>query len=221
MRGGFFSVFRDNMPYKVILAEASPSVQKVVQMAFTEPDFEVHTIEDGLRTIESLPRIDPDAVLLALALPTRDGYEVGRYLRSREEFRKAGLILIKNAFEPLDTERLRGIDYDGIVQKPFDSESLARLVLETIERKKTPPSFPEEALIEEPSASLPLFQEEEFMPPPSSSRSRDEVEDKIRSVLRDEVLSMERELEKRLKASLRTELREWLDREKNKNEDPG
>ena len=204
------------MPYKVILAEVSPSVQKVVQMAFTEPDFEVHMIEDGLRTIESLARIDPDAVVLALALPTRDGYEVGRYLRSREEFHKAGLILIKNAFEPLDMERLRGIEYDGLVQKPFDSESLARLVLEVIERKKTPPSFPEEALIEDaPSAeALPLFPEEEFMPPPASSRSRDEVEDRIRSVLRDEILSMERELEKRLKASLRTEFEEWLDREK-------
>jgi len=204
------------MPYKVILAEASPSVQKVVQMAFTEPDFEVHTFEDGLRTIESLARIDPDAVLLGLALPSRDGYEVGLYLRSREEFRKAGLILIKNAFESLDMERLQGIDYDEIVQKPFDSESLARLVREIIDRKKSPPSFPEEALLEEAPAAdaLPLFQEEEFIPPPASSRSKDEVEEKIRTILRDEILSMERELEKRLKASLRAELKECLDREK-------
>jgi len=204
------------MPYKVILAEASPSVQKVVQMAFPEPDFEVHTFEDGIRTIESLARIDPDAVLLGLALPSRDGYEVGLYLRSREEFRKAGLILIKNAFESLDMERLQGIDYDGIVQKPFDSESLAGLVREIIDRKKSPPSYPEEALIEEAPAvdPLPLFQEEEFIPPPSSSRSKDEVEEKIRIILREEILSMERELEKRLKASLRAELKECLDREK-------
>ena len=204
------------MPYKVILADASPSVQKAVQMAFSEPDFEVHTIEDGLRTIESLARIGPDAVVLGLALPSRDGYEVGRYLRSREEFRKTGLILIKNAFESLDMERLRGIDYDEIVQKPFDSESLVRLVREIIDRKKTPPSFPEEALIEEASVAdePPLFEEEEFIPLPASSRSKDEFEERVRSVLRDEILSMERELEKRLKSSLRAELKEWLDREK-------
>jgi CheY-like chemotaxis protein len=204
------------MPYKVILAEASPSVQKVVQMAFSEPDFEVHTIEDGLQAIESLARINPDAVLLSLALPSRDGYEVGRYLRSREEFRKAGLVLLKNAFEPVDGERLRGLDYDEIVQKPFDSEGLARLVREIVDRKKTPHSFPEEALIEESSAAgvLPLFKEEEFMPPASSSPSRDEVEEKVRNMLRDEILTVERELEKRIKASLRAEFKEWLDREK-------
>jgi len=204
------------MPVKVILAEASPSVQKVVQMAFSEPEFEVQTIEDGLQAIESLARVNPDAVLLSLALPSRDGYEVGRYLGSREEFRKAGLVLLKNAFEPLDAERLRGIDYDEVVQKPFDSENLVRLVREIVERKKTPPSFPEEALIEDAPAEdiLPLFKEKEFFPPPLSSRLGDEVEEKVRSMLRDEILSVERELEKRLKASLRAEFTEWLDREK-------
>lgn len=204
------------MPYKVILADSSPSVQKLVQMAFTEPDFEVHTIEDGLHTIESLARINPDAVLLSLALPSRDGYEVGRYMRSREDLHKMGLILLKNAFEPLDEEKLRGIEYDEIVQKPFDSERLAQQVREIIDRKKSPHSFPEEALIEEMPAAgvLPLFKEEEFVPPPSSARPGDEVEEKIRNMLRDETLSMERELEKRLKASLRAEFKEWQDREK-------
>ena len=204
------------MPYKVILADASPSVQKVVQMAFSVPDFEVHTFEDGLQAIESLAGISPDAVLLSLALPSRDGYEVGRYLRSREEFRKAGLVLLKNAFEPVDAERLRGLDHDEIVQKPFDSEGLAQLVREIIDRRKTPHSFPEEALIEEPSptAVRPLFKEEEFMPPLSSSQRGDDAEEKVRNIIRDEILSMERELEKRLKASLRAEFKEWLDREK-------
>jgi DNA-binding response OmpR family regulator len=204
------------MPYKVILADASPSVQKVVQMAFSEPDFEVHTIEDGLQVIESLAGISPDAVLLSLALPSRDGYEVGRFLRSREEFGKIGLILLKNAFERVDAERLRGLDHDEIVQKPFDSEGLAQLVREIIDRRKTPHSFPEEALIEEPfpGGVRSLFKEEEFIPPPLSSRPGDEVEERIRDMIRDEILSVERELEKRLKASLRTEFREWLDREK-------
>jgi DNA-binding response OmpR family regulator len=204
------------MSYKVILADASPSVQKVVQMAFSEPDFEVHTIEDGLQTIDSLARINPDAVLLSLALPSRDGYEVGRYLRSRGEFRRACLVLLKNSFEPLDGERLRGLEYDEIVQKPFDSERLARLVREIIDRKKSPPSFPEEALIEEASAdgALPLFKEEEFAPPPHSSQPGEDVEERVRNTLRGEILAVERELEKRLKASLRAEFKEWLEREK-------
>ncbi|MFZ2053876.1 MAG: response regulator [Candidatus Aminicenantales bacterium] len=204
------------MPYKVILADTSPSVQRIVQMAFPQPEFKIQVIEDGLQVIEILGRIDPDAVLLSPTLPSRDGYEVGRYLRSREEFRKVGLILLKNAFEPLDGERINELDFDAIVQKPFDSERLVRLVRETVDRKKIPPSFPEESLIEEiPSAGeLPLFEEEEFIPPPPSSRSGEDLEDRIRILLREEILAVERELEKRLKASLRADFKEWIDKER-------
>jgi len=204
------------MPYKLILADLSPSVQRVVQMAFPVPEFEIQAIGDGLQVIEALGRFDPDAVLLSLTLPSRDGYEVGRYLRSRDEFRKVALILLKNAFEPLDGKRLNGLDCDGIVQKPFDSERLVRLVRETVDRKKVPPSFPEESLIEEiPSAGVrSLFEEEEFIPPPPSSRSGEDLDDRIRIMLREEILSVERELEKRLKASLRADFKEWFDKER-------
>jgi DNA-binding response OmpR family regulator len=204
------------MSYRVVLADTSPSVQRVVQMAFPVPEFELQVIEDGLQVIEVLGRIDPDIVLLSPTLPSRDGYEIGRYLRSREEFKKVGLILLKNAFEALDGNRLNELDFDAIVQKPFDSERLVRLVRETVDRKKVPPSFPEESLIEEnPSAGeLPLFKEKEFIPPPPSSRSGEDLEDRVRIMLREEILSVERELEKRLRASFRADLKEWYDKER-------
>lgn len=204
------------MAYRLILADPSPSVQKTVLLAFSEPEFEVQIIEDGLRAIEELSRTSPDAVLLSPILPSRDGYDVGRFLRSREELKKVALILLKNAFEPLDEERLNGLDCDCIVQKPFDSESLVRLVQESIDRRKVPPSFPEESLLEEwPSAGdLPLFKEEEFMPLPPLSRSAEGLESKVRIMLREEILAVERELEKRLKASLRADLKEWFEKQK-------
>jgi DNA-binding response OmpR family regulator len=204
------------MAYKLILADPSPSVQKVVQMAFSEPEFEIQVIEDGLQVIETIARIDPDAILLSSTLPSRDGYEVGRYLRRREEFRKVALILLKNAFESLDEERANEIRFDAVVPKPFDSERLVRLVRETVDRKKVPPSYPEESLVEEipPPGMLPLFEEEEFLPPPPSSRSGEDLEDRVRIMLREEILAVERELEKRLKASFQADLKEWLDKER-------
>ncbi len=204
------------MAIKLILADPSPSVRKTVLLAFAEPEFEVLTIEDGLQVIEELGRTCPDAVLLNLNLPSRDGYEVGRFLRSREELRKVALILLKNAFEPLDGERFNGLDCDGIVQKPFDSERLVRIVQESIDRRKTPPSFPEESLIEEPpqGGDLPLFKEEEFMPFPPLPLSSEDLESRVRVMLREEILAVERELEKRLRASLRPDLEKWLERHK-------
>jgi DNA-binding response OmpR family regulator len=208
------------MACRVIIADPSVSVQKVVQMAFAAPDFEIHPFEDGLELLQSLGRVNPDAVLVSLSLPGRDGYEVGRCLRTREEFRRTGLVLLRNAFETLDLEKLRGIDYDEIVQKPFDSEKLARTVREIVDRKKGPHSFPEESLLEDIPATgtVPLFEEAEFAPPPPPACPpiADDVEEKIRQTLQEEILSMERELEKRLKATLRSEVQSLLDREQRK-----
>jgi len=202
------------MAYKLVVADSSPSVQKVVQMAFSGPDFEIYPLEDGQQVLESIGRINPDAVLLSLALPSKDGYEIGHYLRSREDFKKTALILLKNAFEPLDADRMSRVECDGIVQKPFDSEELARVVRDVIDKKKGPHSLPEESLLEDnPGAStLPLFEEPGFHPPSSASRSEDELEEKIKQIMREEILAVERELEKRLKASLRAELKDWLDK---------
>ncbi len=207
------------MAYKLVVADSSPSVQKIVQMAFSGPDFEVYPLEDGQQVLESIGRINPDAVLLSLALPSKDGYEISHYLRSREDFKKTVLVLLKNAFEPLDAEKMNRLDYDGIVQKPFDSEELARLVRDVIDKKKGPHSLPEESLLEEnpAAATLPLFEEPSFQPSSSASRSEDELEEKIKQVMREEILAVERELEKRFKASLRAELKDWLDKEPKKS----
>ena len=207
------------MTCKVIVADPSPYVQKVVQMALAAPDFELHPFEDGQDLLQSLSRVNPDAVLVSLSLPGRDGYEVGRYLRSREDFRRTALLFLRNAFETLDLEKLRGIDYDEIVQKPFDSEKLAQTVREIVDRKKSPHSFPEESILEDipPTGAIPLFEESEFAPPPPSyPGGTDDVEEKIRRLLQEEILSMERELEKRLKATLRSEVQSLLDRELRK-----
>jgi len=203
------------MAYKLVVADSSPSVQKVVQMAFSEPDFEVYPFEDGVEVLESIGQINPDAVLLSLSLPSKDGYEISRYLRSREDFRKTALVLLKNVFEPLDIEKMHSLDYDEIIQKPFDSEKLARLVKDIVDKKKGPHSFPEESLLDEIPATgtLPLFEETRFHPSSSPLLPEEEIEDKIRQVIREEILSVERELEKRLKASLRAEMEDWLGKE--------
>ena len=92
-------------------------------------------------------------------------YIAGRYLRSREDFKKTALILLRNGFDPLDQERLRGLECDDIVVKPFDSEKLALMIREMIDRKKGPVSCPEETLLEEASAGdLDIHRAEEIGP---------------------------------------------------------
>lgn len=136
------------MPYKIIVADPSPSVQRTVQLAFPEPEFRLFPVEDGAGLLSAAGEVRPDAVLLSLSLPGRDPGEIGRLLRAREDLRRVPIILLRGTFEAPDLPAALP-DHDGIVQKPFDSERLAATVRELIEARAVPLTLPEEPVMPE------------------------------------------------------------------------
>lgn len=137
------------MAYKIIVADTSPTVQRAVEHALPAPLFKLFPFNDGLKGIQAIPEIRPDAALVSFDLPSKSGYEVAAFLRSREDFRQAALFFLRGSFEPLDISQISQIDHDGIIQKPFDSGSLLRSVREAIEKKRDIPSLPEEPVLAE------------------------------------------------------------------------
>jgi DNA-binding response OmpR family regulator len=195
------------VPYRIIVADPSPSVQKAAQLAFAEPEFRVTVFEDGASLLESVADVRPDALLVSLTLPGRDGYEVGRSLRSRKELATVPLIGLKGTFECIDMDRNAPSDYDEVVQKPFDSERLAAVVRDLIARKTGPSSLPEE----------PFWTEEGQAPdvvaggPHGEAACPQEASGpQLKDLVREEIFGMEREIEKRVKAAVLADLKEWI-----------
>ena len=182
------------MNYKILVAEDSPSTLKLIQMSFPETEFEIFPLKDGQEVLDSLDEINPDAILLNLSLPEKDGYELGELISNQEAFNQVPLILIKEAFEPLDKERLEKFEYDHLVQKPFDSDALVLTVRSAIEERKIPSTLPEEPVWDERAAA----------------DRKVELDETVRDLVKIEILGMERELEKRIKARIIAELKMWL-----------
>ena len=132
------------MPYRIIVADPSPSVQKTVQLAFPEPEFRLFAFEDGVGLLDEIAGVHPDAVILSMSLPGRDVFEIGRLLRSRQDLRCVPLIFLRGTFEAPEAAKIAAADCDGIFQKPFDSERLAAAVRELIEKRTWPPTLPEQ-----------------------------------------------------------------------------
>ena len=185
------------MPYKIIVADPSPSVQKAAQLAFSEPEFRVTAFEDGASLLKAVAGLEPDALLVSLTLPGREGYDVARTLRSRKELATVPLIGLRGAFECIDTDKNAPSDYDEVVAKPFDSERLAAVVRELIARKTGPSSLPEE-----PVWSGETGGREAALPAGAGSEVRDMV--------REEIIGMEREIEKRVRARVMADLKDWI-----------
>lgn len=182
------------MKYKILIADSSPSFQKILQMSFPSKEFELFALNDGQEVMDSLEKINPDAFLLNLSLAHKDGYELGEYINNQEAYDQVPLILVKEAFEPLDKERLEPLEYDHLVQKPFDSDALVRMVRTAIEERKIPLTLPEE----------PVWDES------STAGVKVELDKTVRELVKKEILGMQRELEKRVKARILAEVKMWM-----------
>lgn len=180
------------MPYRVIVADPSPTAVRAVEMALPAPEFQIRVFNDGLDAIEAVREVPPDAVLAAFALPSRDGYELGSFVRSQTCGNQIALFFLRGAFEPFDMPRISRVAYDGIILKPFDGDSLANLVRETIGQKRELPCLPEEPAIERPSepTSPPESLTAAFPPGPPDLDAR------IRAIVRAELRAREAEIEK-------------------------
>jgi DNA-binding response OmpR family regulator len=182
------------MNYKLLVADASPSTQKLIQMAFPADDFEIIFVNDGQALLDTIGQIKPDAVIMNLSLPQKDGYDLCEHIKKQEELAEVPIVLIKDAFEPLDKDRLENLDFDKMIQKPFDSEDLVKKVRSFIEERKVPSTLPEEPVWDGGMAP----------------DMKIELDERVRELVKKEILVMERELEKRIKARIIAELKLWL-----------
>ena len=144
------------MPKKILLADDSITIQKVVELTFSDGDYEVTAVNNGAKAIQKLSEMRPDIILSDIIMPEKNGYEVCEYVKSHPEFRNIPVILLTGTFEPFDPDRADKAGCDAVVTKPFESQSLIHKVEELIQQShnNAPAAEPEPepaALFTEPA----------------------------------------------------------------------
>src|SRR2546428_7783278 len=125
------------MPKKILLADDSITIQKVVELTFSDGDYEVIAVNNGAKAIQKLAEMRPDIILSDIIMPEKNGYEVCEFVKSHPEFRNIPVVLLTGTFEPFDPDRADKAGCDAVVTKPFESQSLIHKVEELIEHSKT------------------------------------------------------------------------------------
>ena len=106
---------------KLLLADDSLAVQKVIDLTFTDEGMQVTTVSDGRRALEQLEQVAPDVVLADVFMPGVGGYELCEFIKQSERFRKVPVMLLVGSFEPFDEAEARRAGADDVVTKPFQS----------------------------------------------------------------------------------------------------
>ena len=154
------------MPKKILLADDSITIQKVVELTFSDGDYEVIAVNNGAKAIQKLAEMRPDIILSDIIMPEKNGYEVCEYVKSHPEFRNIPVILLTGTFEPFDPDRADKAGCDAVVTKPFESQSLIHKVEELVESARsqapTQPPSPSPFSSAGPPTSTPAAPKSEF-----------------------------------------------------------
>jgi CheY-like chemotaxis protein len=87
----------------------------------------VQIAHDGRAAIETARAFQPEVVLLDIGLPTMDGYQVARQLRTEECGKNARIIAITGYGHEEDRRRSHEAGFDHYLVKPIDFNSLMSL----------------------------------------------------------------------------------------------
>jgi CheY-like chemotaxis protein len=129
------------MTHKLLLADDSVTIQRVIELTFADEDVEVTTVGDGQLAIERLDADHFDIVLADVDMPKRDGYEVAAYVKSRPKLAHIPVVLLTGAFEPIDQVRADAAGSSDVLAKPFEPQMVINRVKQLLGNKKADGSY--------------------------------------------------------------------------------
>jgi CheY-like chemotaxis protein len=125
------------MGNRLLLADDSITIQKVVAIIFANEEFELTVVDNGIAALQKAREVRPDVMLVDALMPGKTGYEVCEEIRRDPELSSTPILLLIGAFEPFDEEKAHNCGADASITKPFESQQLIDRVKELLELGKT------------------------------------------------------------------------------------
>src|SRR5690349_4683118 len=133
----------DAAGYRALVVDDEVPLAKVVASYLEREHFEVSVAHNGHDAISLAREIDPDVVVLDLALPGIDGVEVCRQLRT---FSDAYVVMLTARDTEMDTVVGLSVGADDYMTKPFSPRELVARIRAMLRRPRSV-SAPTEAAV--------------------------------------------------------------------------
>lgn len=128
------------MPKRILLADDSVTIQKVISITFASEDYDLTIVSDGDEAISKAREIRPDLIMADVAMPGKNGYEVCEAVKSDPALGSTPVMLLAGTFEPLNEGEAERVGSDDSIVKPFESQELIDKVGRLLERGAAAPA---------------------------------------------------------------------------------
>jgi len=123
---------------RILVVDDEPDFASIVQGNLEKEGFEVEVAYNGVEGLEKVHANPPDAIVLDVMMPEKDGYEMCADLKRDEKYSDIPIILLTAVASHVTSTRYSHADgmsteADDYIAKPASAEEITRSVKDLLE----------------------------------------------------------------------------------------
>jgi DNA-binding response OmpR family regulator len=123
------------MTKKILVADNSITIQKIVAMAFEHENAVVEGISKGKDAFDRMQTFKPDIVLADIDMQDLTGFELSKKIKNEPNFDSTKVLLLASDFEDFNKNLFDSSGADDLISKPFKSEDIIKKVDDLLSEK--------------------------------------------------------------------------------------
>ena len=116
----------------VLIAEDEPALRLLLSATLSGAALKLLEASDGQEALDMARLHKPDMILLDVAMPKLNGFQVCQQLKAEPETWGTKIILLTALAQETDKARADQVGADGFISKPFNPHDLLRQVQEAL-----------------------------------------------------------------------------------------
>ena len=122
---------------RIILVDDEPDFCSILQGQLEKEGFEVELAYNGVEGLEKIRANPPDAIILDVMMPEKDGYEVCKELKADEKLADIPVVLLTAVASHVTSTRYSHSDgmsteADDYIAKPASAEEITQSIKELL-----------------------------------------------------------------------------------------
>lgn len=123
---------------RILVVDDEPDFASIVQRNLEKEGFEVEVAYDGVEGFDKIAANPPDAIVLDVMMPEKDGYELCRELKADEKYADIPVVLLTAVADRVSSTRYSHRDgmsteADDYLPKPASAEQITSSIKSLLE----------------------------------------------------------------------------------------
>lgn len=123
---------------RILVVDDEPDFASIVQGNLEKEGFEVEIAYNGVEGLDKVHANPPDAIVLDVMMPEKDGYEMCADLKGDEKYRDIPIVLLTAVASHVTSTRYSHADgmsteADDYIAKPASAEEITRSVKDLLD----------------------------------------------------------------------------------------